>query len=58
MITYLEKPRKTTAKLIQTIKQVSEVAGYISTRTMVFISMNNNQLEDIMEDKIPYMTAK
>lgn len=58
MITYLEKPRKTTAKLIQTIKQVSKVAGYISTRTMVFISMNNNQLEDIMEDKIPYMTAK
>lgn len=58
MIIYLEKPRETTTKLIHTIKQLSKVAGYISTRTTVFISMDNNQLEDIMEDQIPYMTAK
>ena len=52
-------PTESTIKLSQTIKQLSKVARYkISMQESVtFRNTNNNQLEDIMDGKIPFTVA-
>ena len=56
MILYIEKPKDTTRKLLELIKEYSKVAGYkINThKPLAFLYTNNEKIEREIKETIPF----
>ena len=56
MIIYVENTRDSTTKLLEVIKEYSNVSGYkINThKSVAFIYTNNNHAEKTVKDSIPF----
>ena len=56
MILYIEKPKDTTRKLLELIKEYNKVAGYkINTqKPLAFLYTNNEKIEREIKETIPF----
>ena len=59
MILYIENPKDSTRKLLELIKEYSNVAGYkINTqKSLAFLYTNNEKVEKEIEETIPFTIA-
>ena len=59
MILYIENPKDSTKKLLELIKEFSEVAGYKINiqKSVAFLYTNNEQSEREIKKTIPFIIA-
>ena len=60
MILYLEKPKESTKKLLEIMKEYSQVAGYKINvqKSVAFLYTNNEVAEREIKNIIPFTIAK